>query len=79
MEEGGVVVEEVAVGEEPRRPPPGDVEVLGLVGVEAIAEEGGGAQDGAGGGEEPKENVARPEGFEPPTGGSEVRCSVQLS
>jgi len=23
--------------------------------------------------------MARPEGFEPPTGGSEVRCSVQLS
>lgn len=25
------------------------------------------------------EEVARAEGFEPPTGGSEVRCSIQLS
>ena len=74
-----MVVEEVAVGEEPRRPPPGDVKVLRLVGVESIAEEGDGPQRGADGGEEPEEDMARPEGFEPPTGGSEVRCSVQLS
>ena len=74
-----MVVEEVAVGEEPGRPPPGDVEVLRLVGVEAVAEEGDGAEGRAGRGEEPEEDMARPEGFEPPTGGSEVRCSVQLS
>ena len=79
MEKGSVVVEEVAVGEEAGGPPPGDVEVLGLVGVEAVAEEGEGAKDGAGGGEEPEEDMARPEGFEPPTGRSEVCCSIQLS
>jgi len=27
----------------------------------------------------PHAEVARPEGFEPPTVGSEVQCSVQLS
>ena len=53
--------------------------MLRLVGGETIVEEGDGAKDGAGGDEEPEEDMARPEGFEPPTGGSEVRCSVQLS
>jgi hypothetical protein len=79
VEERRVVVEEVAVGEKAGGPAPGDVEVLRLVGVEAVAEEGDGAEDGARGDEEPEEDMARPEGFEPPTGGSEVRCSVQLS
>jgi hypothetical protein len=44
VEERRVVVEEVAVGKEPRPPPPRDVEVLRLVGVEAVAEEGEGAE-----------------------------------
>jgi hypothetical protein len=55
------------------------VEVLRLVGVEAVAEEGEEAEEGTEEDEEAEEGMARPEGFEPPTGGSEVRCSVQLS
>ena len=84
VEERRVVVEVVAVLDEPGRPGPGHVEVLLLVRVEAVVEEGDRPQPEGERGQRPEqdsfafrqEELARPEGLEPPTSGSEDRCSI---
>ena len=52
VEEGRVIVEEIAILKEARRPAPRDVQMLRLVGVEAVAIESDGPQHGGGRGEQ---------------------------